>query len=214
MNRRFMLAAVRSWLFVIGFCAETDQIAVAASSNTLSVTSPGFYYSINGQYPNPTLTLTRGVTYTFTVATSASHPFEIVSALVGTPYTNGVINNNISSGSIKFTVPANAPNMLYYICSIHFFNGTIQVVPALPPPAPLVRVESISLTKTNVTLRSTGTNGWKAIPEFNSNLITRTWLTVPNYTNVFMLGTNVTTFNRLEAICGPDVFLRIRNTNN
>jgi len=211
MNQRFLLATVKVCLFLAGFCVGTGRIAVASGSNTFSVTSPGFYYSINGQSPNPPLTLTRGMTYTFAVATSAVHPFEIVSSTIGTPYTNGVMNNNISSGSIKFTVPAGAPDTLRYICSIHFFGGAIQVVNPVPPS---VKVVGISLTKTNVTLRSTGTNGWKAIPEFNSNLITRSWASVPNYTNLFVLGTNVTTFNRLEAICGPDVFLRIRATNN
>ena len=50
-----------------------------------TVTSPGFFYAINGAQPNPTLTLVRGQTYTFAVNSSSVHPFEIRSP--------GVANN-------------------------------------------------------------------------------------------------------------------------
>jgi hypothetical protein len=41
-----------------------------------TVTSPNFFYAINGNQPNPTLTLVRGQTYTFAVNSSSIHPFE------------------------------------------------------------------------------------------------------------------------------------------
>ena len=53
-----------------------------------TVISPGFFYSINNQSPNPTLTLVQGKTYTFSVATSSVHPFQILSP--GTAVGNGV----------------------------------------------------------------------------------------------------------------------------
>ena len=71
-----------------------------------------------------------------------------------------------------------------------------------------------ALTSSNVTLKSTGTNGWTGIPEFSSNLLSTSWSVVPNYTNTFANGTNTTVFNRLEAICGSNVFLRVKNTSN
>jgi len=179
-----------------------------------TVTTPGFYYSINGQDSNPTITLTRGVSYTFAINAEFDHPFQISSDSNGTSYDSGVMNNNISDGTLTFTVPADAPDMLYYVCSIHLFGGTINIVNPPPPPAPFVKVISVALTSSNVTLQSTGTNGWTAIPEFTSNLTTRFWLTVPSFSNTYTNGTNITKFNRLEAICGPNVFLRIRNTNN
>src|SRR5580765_7841793 len=77
-----------------------------------TVTSPGFFYAINGNQPNPTLTLVRGRTYTFAVNSSSIHPFEILST--------GVVNNNISQGIITYTVPTIASNYSY-ICSIHGF---------------------------------------------------------------------------------------------
>jgi len=198
--------------FVILFLVSTTSISSAAD---FSVTTPGFFYSINGQDFNPTLTLTRGVTYTFSVNAEFDHPFEIVSDNeTGTPYTDGVTGNNTSQGTITLTVPLDAPDTLFYICSIHFFGGIISIVNPPPPPVPFVKVLSITLTESNVTLASSGTNGWKAVPEFTSNLTTRSWITVPSYTNSFANGTNVTRFSRLEAICGPNVLLRIRNTTN
>ena len=35
------------------------------------------------------------------------------------------------------------------------------------------------------------------------------WSPVPSYTNTFANGTNTTVFERLDPICGPNVFLRI-----
>src|SRR5438874_430008 len=81
-----------------------------------SVTSPGSFYSINGSSANPTLTLQRGKTYTFSINTASSHPFLINST--------GVINNNIHLGTITYTVPLAASNYTYE-CSIHGFGGSI-----------------------------------------------------------------------------------------
>ena len=180
-----------------------------------SVITPGSYYVINSGDPNPTLTLTRGVTYTFFIDADASHPFEIVSDLGGIPWDEGVVNNNISSGLLTFAVPWDAPELLYYICSVHFFGGEIHIVD--PPPAPLlVRILSIEVDTSNVVMTSLGTNGngWLAIPEFSSNLVSSNWAIVPSYSNSFTAGTNTTTFNRLDPICGPNVFLRIKNVKN
>src|SRR5437870_13195123 len=77
--------------------------AVIAADFT--VTSPGFFYAINGNQPNPTITLVRGQTYTFAVNTDSIHPFEILSP--------GVLNNNISQGIITYTVPTVASNYNY-----------------------------------------------------------------------------------------------------
>jgi len=81
----------------------SDSFAAA----NFTITSPGYYYTINGTGPNPTITLVRGKSYTFAVNTSAIHPFLIQSA--------GVSNNNINAGTITFTVPNVASNYTY-IC--------------------------------------------------------------------------------------------------
>lgn len=179
-----------------------------------TVTSPNFWFAINGQEPNPEITLTRGQTYTFEVNTDVIHPFAI--STTDFPFTPaaGVSNNEVSQGTVTFSVPLDAPDTLYYLCSQHFFGNIITIVDPPPPPAPNVKIISISLTSSNVTLKSLGTNGWTGIPEFSSNLLSSSWSVVPNYSNTFSNGTNTAIFNRLEAICGPNVYLRVRNTTN
>lgn len=166
-----------------------------------SVTSPGFFYAINGNQPNPTLTLVRGQTYTFAVSTDSSHPFEILSP--------GVQNNNISQGVITYTVPNVASNY-NYICSVHFFGAQIITVAPTPPPAPVIRILSLTVSS-NVVLLSTGTNGWSVNPEFSTNLATTNWFALSVLSNSFQKGIN-------ETICGrppgTNVFIRIRSQPN
>ncbi len=116
----------------------------------------------------------------------------------------------VTSGTVTLTIPATGfPSKLYYQCNNHGFYGVITVV-APPSPPPPNQILSVSVI-TNVTLVSTGTNTtWVLVPEFNSNLVSGTWATVPGYSNFFANGTNTTTFPRLEAICGPNVYLRLR----
>ena len=80
---------------------------------------------------DPTLTLERGKTYEFDIS-SPGHPFWIKTEQInGTSesYNDGIINNGASSGLITFTVPADAPSTLYYICQIHSgMTGIINIV--------------------------------------------------------------------------------------
>ena len=82
---------------------------------------------------DPTLTLTRGHTYVFS-NTSGAHPFQIQTDTSGAAYNDGVTNNN-TIGDVTFTVPLNAPNTLYYQCTLHpAMLGTINIIdePARP----------------------------------------------------------------------------------
>jgi hypothetical protein len=92
-----------------------------ARAADFTVTGVGFSaYSINGQN-NPVLTLERGRTYAFAV-NAPGHPFWIKSVQgTGTAnaFNNGVTNNGVSSGTLTFTVPAVAPNTLFYNCQFH-----------------------------------------------------------------------------------------------
>ena len=166
-----------------------------------TVTSPGFFYTINGNQPNPTLTLIRGRTYTFAVNSSSIHPLEILSP--------GVLNNNISQGTISYTVPPVASNYTY-ICSIHGFGAQILTVAPPPPPPPTIRILSLAVSN-NVVLRSTGTNGWSVNPEYSTNLTTTNWFALSVLSNSFLNGIN-------ETICGrppgSNAFLRIRSQPN
>jgi len=173
----------------------------AVSAADFTVTSPGFFYTINGNQPNPTLTLVRGRTYTFAVNSSSIHPFEILSP--------GVVNNNISQGTITYTVPTVASNYTY-ICSIHFFGGQILTVAPQPPPPPPIHILSLAVSN-KVVLRSTGTNGWSVNPEYSTNLITTNWFGLSVLSNRFLNGIN-------ETICGrppgTNVLFRIRSQPN
>lgn len=88
-------------------------------------------YVING-VSNDSLSLYRGITYTFELSASG-HPFWIKTAL--TPgntadiYNDGVLNNGDDVGTITFTVPFDAPDTLYYICGVHsIMAGTINIL--------------------------------------------------------------------------------------
>jgi hypothetical protein len=165
-----------------------------------TVTSPGFFYAINGNQPNPTLTLVRGQTYTFAVNARSDHPF-----LIRSP---GVVSNNIFLGTITYTVP-NVVSNYSYICSIHGFGAQILTV-APPPPPPTIQILSLAVSN-NLVLRSTGTNGWSVNPEFSTNLISTNWFALSVLSNSFLNGIN-------ETICGrppgTNVFLRIRSQPN
>jgi hypothetical protein len=159
-----------------------------------SVTSPGSFYAINGAQPNPILTVVRGETYTFAVNAGPTHPFRIINPGLR------ITNNNISQGTISWTVPTNVANYTY-VCSIHGFGGAINTVP--PPTFRILRLD----VGTDLTLRSTGTNNWGIIPQYSTNLARTNWLALTVKTNRFTNGTN-------ETICGrppgTNVFIRLR----
>jgi len=190
-------------LSAISLCLSIPLLVPGtALTADFTIASPGFFYTVNGQGSNPTITLFRGRTYTFDVRASSIHPFLINS--------KGVQNNDISSGTITFAVP-NVVSNYTYICSIHGFGGSILTVPPPAPPSPpKVRILSLSMG-TNLVLRSTGTNTWSVKPEYSTNLAGTNWFALTVLTNRFSLGTN-------ETICGfppaANAFIRIRSQPN
>jgi hypothetical protein len=95
------------------------------------VSTPSFAFTINATI-HPTLTLVRGRTYTFAINNSSTHPFWIKTSAVtgtGSAFTNGVTNNGITSGTLTFAVPTDAPNTLFYICQNHSsMRGTLSII--------------------------------------------------------------------------------------
>jgi hypothetical protein len=198
----------------------------ARAQTNFGVTTPGnvFAFYINGvnntgqpQSPgvnnSPPLTLTAGQTYTFSISTASFHPMEIVTNTPGggaTHYANATPTTT-SSGTMTLVIPAtNFPTTLYYECSVHFFYGVITIVPPVVPAPPSNHIISIVMTPTTVTLTSDGTNTtYNLVPQFNSNVVDGNWHDVAGFTNVFSNGTNTTSFDRLDSVCGPNVFLRI-----
>jgi plastocyanin len=96
------------------------------NSSYYTIAGPGF----DGLAQNPNVYVHRGFTYAFDNSVEGGgHPFRIQSTqgLTGTPYTTG------QSGSITnvlyWTIPHDAPNTLYYQCTLHSgMNGTFTVV--------------------------------------------------------------------------------------
>ena len=196
MLRSPLLQARIAAIALVGFLA-----AQAASAADFTVTSPGFFYAINGSQPNPTLTLVRGRTYTFAVSSASDHPFFINSP--------GVQNNNTFQGTITYTVPNVASNY-NYLCSIHGFGAQILTVAPTPPAPPTIRILSLSVSNSLV-VTSTGTNGWNVIPEFSTNHATTNWFALSVLSNRFLNGTNETFCGRPP---GGSSFIRIRSQPN
>ena len=98
----------------------------ADQSSHFTFNGPGF----SAPTSDPTLYVMRGMTYAFdNTANGANHPFRIQSTagLSGTAYTAGQSGSGTSV--LYFTVPMDAPNTLYYQCTIHsLMNGTINVL--------------------------------------------------------------------------------------
>ena len=114
----------------------TPQSKVSANFNVtnngstdFTFTGDGFTtHNSGGSQNDPVLYLKKGHTYTFTVSSGSSHPFEIRTASGGSAYGFGVDNNSTGSGTITFCVPMNAPSTLYYQCTSHAGMGnTINI---------------------------------------------------------------------------------------
>ena len=93
---------------------------------------------LTGAVNDPTLTLSRGHTYVFENRNSANaHPFYIKTSIAngGTndQYSTGVTNNGGAGGTeIVFTVPHDAPDLLYYQCSSHInMAGQLKIAGAV-----------------------------------------------------------------------------------
>lgn len=98
----------------------------ANGSSDYTFSGPGFDGTVN----DPTIYVYRGFTYAFDNSVQGgAHPFRIQSSqgLTGTAYNTGVSGSG--SSILYWTVPMDAPNTLYYQCTIHsLMNGQINVV--------------------------------------------------------------------------------------
>ena len=204
------------------------QVVISPPNYTVTTPNNQFEFQLNGVNTTSNMvsgtddslnfSLNAGATYLFSVNTSAGlHPMDINTAptnAVGSRY-SGASPQDVNTGIVTLTIPAtNFPATLYYICQVHSFYGIITVNPPQPPPSATITKSSVT---TNIVLTfSGGTNTIQLIPQFSSNLVKNVWLPVPKYTNTYS-GTganNTTSFSRLDAICGPDVFLRISQAPN
>ena len=169
-------------------------LAVGLRSADIRVETPGgqHHFLFNGTSAG-TLTLVRGETYTFDVDTSPQHPFQIQSP--------GVVNNEINTGRLTYTVPTNNASYIY-VCPIHpWMFGDIVTV---PPPE--VRILSLDLGK-DVVLSSTLIPDWRLRAEFATNLHQGEWSVLP-------VATNRVSSNRVDLICGrpegDSIYIRLK----
>jgi hypothetical protein len=99
----------------------------ASGTSDYTFTGIGFTQTTN----DPVLYLARGRVYEFVNNSGGSHPFQIRVSNGGSAYNDGVTNNGAASGVIRFEIPFNAPNTLYYQCTAHSGMGnTISVYPS------------------------------------------------------------------------------------
>lgn len=107
----------------IGSNKGEDENASATSFNVTNTGTTAYIFN-GGSFSdanNPELTLKRGETYEF-VVNASGHPFYIKTVQGNTnsnAYNNGVSNNGAQQGTVTFTVPADAPDTLYYNCQFH-----------------------------------------------------------------------------------------------
>ena len=100
----------------------------ADGTNNYTFTGVGFTVTTN----DPVLYLARGRVYEFNNNSGGGHPFQIRVSNGGAAYNTGVTNNGAASGVIKFEIPFDAPETLYYQCTNHAGMGnTISVYPSL-----------------------------------------------------------------------------------
>ena len=97
----------------------------AAGSSNYTVQGPGLPSAGSA---DPTLVLYRGFTYDFHNLAGGAHPLRIQSTTGtgGTAYSTGVSGS--MNGIQTFTVPMDAPDTLYYQCTIHTaMSGTLDI---------------------------------------------------------------------------------------
>ena len=99
------------------------QLSSASTFNVTSISEgddrTDYLFTPNGLTVNPRLTLYRGNTYTFNINAKNKSFCIKTEPVTGNSYfyfyTQGVTAQNVEVGQIKFTVPYEAPDLLYYI---------------------------------------------------------------------------------------------------
>jgi len=126
---------------------------------------------------NPQITLYRGNTYKFSVDAKGM-PFYImtepykegvdVDGSTSTHYTTGVTNSGVAEGTVTFTVPTAAPDVLYYQCGVHDTMYGIIVIRSIET-ATKINVDDDIIGLKNYSLRTLAlSNGMKI--KFGTNV--------------------------------------------
>lgn len=180
-------------------------LSAEAATNQFSVTASGSQnYTINGVSDPTDITLVRGFTYFFNISVMASHPFYIKTISgtgTGNSYNDGVSAQGLTSGTVEFSVPTNAPDTLFYQCSNHNnMTGPLHII-----DSPAVSIVDFGIG-TNVVLRSTGTEALNLRIQTRSSL-TNTWSASTIQLYSFSGGTNTT---HIALPAGNATFFRVQ----
>jgi hypothetical protein len=152
--------------------------------------------------------LKRGEVYEFVNNSGGSHPFQIRVSNGGAAYNNGVTNNGSATGTIRFEVPHNAPDYLYYQCTNHSsMGGDIHIlgtrgVPQNSQTSAYILALSdvgkhISITTGGVTVNSGIFSPGDAVSIYNNSGSNQT-ITQGTSVTMYLVGT-ATTGNRTLA---------------
>lgn len=114
---------------------SASDITLVAPSISMNITTDSGAYVIDLTHGSDIEAMYRGGTYTFNLNVTG-HPFYLTTddgtnwtqgGYVG-EYTNGVTGSRTEVGTLTFTVPADAPDTLYYQCANHSgMKGTIHI---------------------------------------------------------------------------------------
>lgn len=179
----------RKLLFVAALAAVSISAKAATNQYACGNLGDTSNYIINDQ-PDPDLTLVRGFTYTFNISVASIHPFYIKTAHVtgsGSQYNTGVSAQGVTSGSITFAVPTDAPDTLHYQCGNHLnMHGLLHMT-----NAPNVGITQFNVS-TNVVIHSTGTDALNVNVLTSSDLTSNVWTDAQIQANTYSNGTNST----------------------
>ena len=143
-------------------------------TNDYTFTGPGLIGTEN----DPTIYVQRGMTYQF-VNNMGAHPFRIQSTVngsTGTQYNDGITNNDVSNGTLTWNVQFDAPETLYYQCTVHpNMGGRIIVGEARPPLQSRTVVTGTTGSLTNNSIGNIQITGFKSYSLLRVGLSTAAW---------------------------------------
>ena len=152
--------SVREYYYYSGYTGCTGEIGYTGCTGpvgyvggiyyTITLSETSNYLSNHSTDINPIFNLIRGLTYYFVIH-SPGYPFWInrTGQLHHLIAFDNIINNGTDNGTIIFTVPMNAPDILYYNCQYNSsIFGEIHICDFGPtgPTGPTVEIVNYSPT--------------------------------------------------------------------
>ncbi len=185
---------------IAGISSATSEWTLSANgSSDYRFTGPGF----DGTENDPTLFLLRGQKYRF-VNTMGMHPFRIQSTpngSTGTQYNDGITNNDVSNGTLRWDVQFDAPDILYYQCTAHAsMGGKIYILNAGVSPDANVNTSGIITASSFVKSGGTSSQFLKADGTVDSNTYLTSYTETDTLSSVTLRGNTTSTGLNVSGI--------------